>query len=67
MKPLKKEKNSIDTLQVIKSKKVVPVMVAKNEEQFKKVLKALMQGGLPILEITLRTPYALDAIKLARK
>lgn len=43
---------------------VMPVMVIKNLEDAVPLAKALVAGGIKVLEITLRTPIALDAIKL---
>jgi 2-dehydro-3-deoxyphosphogluconate aldolase / (4S)-4-hydroxy-2-oxoglutarate aldolase len=42
---------------------VVPVMVIDDVRQAVPLAKALVKGGLPVLEITLRTEAALDAIK----
>jgi 2-dehydro-3-deoxyphosphogluconate aldolase/(4S)-4-hydroxy-2-oxoglutarate aldolase len=42
---------------------VVPVMVIRNLEQAVPLAKALVAGGIRVLEITLRTPVAIDAIR----
>lgn len=42
---------------------VVPVMVIENLEDAVPLARALVQGGLPVLEITLRTKAAKDCIK----
>ncbi|WP_347332510.1 bifunctional 4-hydroxy-2-oxoglutarate aldolase/2-dehydro-3-deoxy-phosphogluconate aldolase [Marinimicrobium locisalis] len=42
---------------------VVPVMVVERLEDAVPLAKALYNGGLKVLEITLRTPVALDAIR----
>ena len=42
---------------------VVPVMVIEDVKQAVPLAKALVKGGLPVLEITLRTDAAIDAIK----
>ncbi len=42
---------------------VIPVMVINNLENAVPLAHALVEGGLKVLEITLRTPIALDAIK----
>jgi 2-dehydro-3-deoxyphosphogluconate aldolase / (4S)-4-hydroxy-2-oxoglutarate aldolase len=42
---------------------VVPVMVIEDVKQAVPLAKALVKGGLPVLEITLRTDAAWDAIK----
>ena len=43
---------------------VVPVVVIERAEAAASVAQALCSGGLPIIEVTLRTPAALDAISL---
>jgi 2-dehydro-3-deoxyphosphogluconate aldolase / (4S)-4-hydroxy-2-oxoglutarate aldolase len=42
---------------------VVPVMVIENVKDAVPLARALVKGGLPVLEITLRTDAALDCIK----
>lgn len=42
---------------------VVPVLVIQNLAHARPLAEALVAGGLPALEITLRTPCALDAIR----
>lgn len=42
---------------------VVPVMVIENVEDAVPLARALVKGGLPVLEITLRTPKAMDCIR----
>lgn len=42
---------------------MIPVIVIKRLEDAVPLAKALVEGGLPVLEITLRTPVALDAIR----
>lgn len=43
---------------------VVPVIVIKDLADAVPMAKALMAGGIKVLEVTLRTPVALDAIRL---
>lgn len=42
---------------------VVPVVVIDRLEHAVPMARALVSGGLPVIEITLRTPVALDAIR----
>ncbi|MGZ5050016.1 MAG: bifunctional 4-hydroxy-2-oxoglutarate aldolase/2-dehydro-3-deoxy-phosphogluconate aldolase [Methylobacter sp.] len=42
---------------------VMPVMVIQDLEDAVPLARALVEGGIKVLEITLRTPIALDAIK----
>lgn len=41
---------------------IVPVLVVKDVTKARPLAKALVAGGLPALEVTLRTPAALDVI-----
>lgn len=41
---------------------IVPVLVVKDAAQARPLAEALVAGGLPALEVTLRTPAALDVI-----
>lgn len=50
--------------EVLNAGPVMPVMVIKNLEDAVPLAEALVKGGIKVLEITLRTPVALDAIKL---
>ncbi len=43
---------------------VVPVLVIDDLTHAAKLAEALVAGGLPVLEVTLRTPVALEAIRL---
>lgn len=42
---------------------VIPVLVIENEAHARPLAEALVAGGLPVLEVTLRTDAALDAIR----
>ena len=42
---------------------VIPVVVLETVDQAVPVAKALVAGGLPVIELTLRTPVALDAMR----
>ncbi|MEO9863046.1 MAG: bifunctional 4-hydroxy-2-oxoglutarate aldolase/2-dehydro-3-deoxy-phosphogluconate aldolase [Yoonia sp.] len=42
---------------------VVPVLVVEKADTAEELAKALVAGGLPALEVTLRTPAALDVIR----
>jgi 2-dehydro-3-deoxyphosphogluconate aldolase/(4S)-4-hydroxy-2-oxoglutarate aldolase len=42
---------------------VIPVIVVEDAETAAPLARALVAGGLPVLEVTLRTPAALDAIR----
>lgn len=46
---------------------VIPVLVIEDEAEARPIAEALVAGGLPVLEVTLRTPAALAAIGEIRK
>lgn len=45
---------------------VVPVLVIDDAAQARPIAQALVRGGLPVIEVTLRTPAALAAIREMR-
>ena len=49
--------------EILRQGPVVPVMVIHKLEQAVPLAKALMAGGIRVLEITLRTPVAVEAIR----
>lgn len=48
---------------VMKTAPVIPVLVVKDVGKAREQAEALVEGGLKVLEVTLRTPDALEAIK----
>jgi len=46
---------------------VIPVLVIEDIEHALPLAEALVAGGLPALEVTLRTPCAIDAIKAMKR
>ncbi len=46
---------------------VIPVLVIEREEDALPIARALVAGGLPVLEVTLRTPAALGAIRAMKE
>lgn len=55
---------SARALSVCQLAPVVPVLVIDDLAHAKPLAEALVAGGLPALEVTLRTPCALDAIRI---
>lgn len=49
--------------QIMRTAPVIPVIVVNHLEEAVPMAEALVAGGLPVLEVTLRTPVALDAIR----
>ena len=56
-----------EILQIVEETKIVPVVKIDRVEDTIPLCQALIDGGLPIAEITFRTDAAEDAIKLAAK
>jgi 2-dehydro-3-deoxyphosphogluconate aldolase/(4S)-4-hydroxy-2-oxoglutarate aldolase len=48
---------------IMRSAPVIPVLVIEDAAHAGPIAEALVEGGLPVLEVTLRTPAALDAIR----
>ena len=46
---------------------VIPVIVIEDLATARPLAEALVKGGLPVLEVTMRTPAALDAIREMKK
>lgn len=53
---------SIACEKICKMAPIIPVLVVDDAATAAPLAKALVAGGLPVLEVTLRTPAALDAI-----
>jgi 2-dehydro-3-deoxyphosphogluconate aldolase/(4S)-4-hydroxy-2-oxoglutarate aldolase len=53
----------MDVEQVMRLAPVIPVLVIEDAAHARSIAEALVAGGLYALEVTLRTPAALDAIR----
>lgn len=53
---------SAETRHIAKLAPIIPVLVVADAAHAAPLARALVEGGLPALEVTLRTPAALDAI-----
>jgi 2-dehydro-3-deoxyphosphogluconate aldolase/(4S)-4-hydroxy-2-oxoglutarate aldolase len=53
--------------QIMRTAPVIPVLVLDGDQDWAKLAEAFVAGGLPVLEVTLRTPAALDAIRQMSK
>ena len=53
--------------EIMQAAPVIPVLVIDEIERAVPIASALVDGGLPVLEVTLRTPVALEAIEEMRK
>lgn len=54
---------SVKAAEICRLAPVVPVLVIEDLAHAKPLAQALVKGGLPALEVTLRTPVALDVIR----
>src|SRR5690606_13351947 len=54
-------------LKVMEGQPVIPVLRIDRLDDAVPLARALARGGLPAIEITLRTPVALEAIRLAAR
>jgi 2-dehydro-3-deoxyphosphogluconate aldolase/(4S)-4-hydroxy-2-oxoglutarate aldolase len=52
---------------IMRAAPVIPVIVIDDLAHAKPLARALVAGGLPALEVTLRTPVALDAIRAMKQ
>ena len=52
---------------LMRTSPVIPVLVIEDASHAKPIAEALVAGGLPVLEVTLRTSAALDAIAEMKK
>lgn len=61
--PLSPEDASVSSEKLCRTAPVIPVLVVDEVAHAKPLATALVAGGLPVLEVTLRTPAALDVIR----
>lgn len=54
---------TLSTLELASSAPMIPVIVVEDLDHAVPLAKALVAGGIKVLEVTLRTPVALDAIR----
>ena len=53
--------------EIMRTAPVIPVLVLEGERDWARLAETLVHAGLPILEVTLRTPGSLDAIRQMSK
>lgn len=61
--PITPEAASAAAEEICRLAPVVPVLIVEDVSHAKPLAEALIAGGLPALEVTLRTPVALDVIR----
>ncbi|MDC7220209.1 MAG: bifunctional 4-hydroxy-2-oxoglutarate aldolase/2-dehydro-3-deoxy-phosphogluconate aldolase [Spirochaetales bacterium] len=54
-------------VEALKQCRLVPVIVVEKAEEILPLGEALVKGGLPVAEVTFRSPAAADAIRLLKK
>jgi 2-dehydro-3-deoxyphosphogluconate aldolase/(4S)-4-hydroxy-2-oxoglutarate aldolase len=52
--------------QIMRTAPVIPVLVLDGDDDWARLAETFVSAGLPVLEVTLRTPSALDAIRRMR-
>lgn len=57
----------MDIAEIASLAPVIPVIIIDRLEDAQPLAEALVAGGLPVLEVTLRSPAALDAIRIMAK
>ncbi|MCI5158625.1 MAG: keto-hydroxyglutarate-aldolase/keto-deoxy-phosphogluconate aldolase [Candidatus Electrothrix sp. AUS1_2] len=60
------ERESLSAVDILKSGPVIPVIVINNPDHAVPLARALLTGGIRVLEITLRSDAALEAIRRIR-
>jgi len=60
-------KSGMAISEMLGDQKVVPVVVIENEEQAMGLARALLDGGISVIEITLRNSYGVKAIEVIKK
>ena len=53
--------------EIMRMAPVIPVLVVEDPSDARAIAEALVAGGLPVLEVTLRTPAALEVIKAMKQ
>lgn len=57
----------MDAMTIIQNIGVIPVLGLKDPETAPRLAQALKEGGLPLLEITMRAPKAMDCLKAIKE
>ena len=61
------EINKLTSLDVVRDAPVIPVIVLNDVKHAVPLARALVAGGIRMLEVTLRTPQALECIEAIAK
>jgi 2-dehydro-3-deoxyphosphogluconate aldolase/(4S)-4-hydroxy-2-oxoglutarate aldolase len=52
---------------IMRAAPVIPVLILEGEEDWARLAETFVEVGLPVLEVTLRTPVAIEAIRQMRR
>lgn len=55
--------DKIDVIQKIKEEKIIAVIRSESQEEIEKIIDAIVEGGIYLIEITMTVPNAVDIIK----
>lgn len=61
------EKLTMDVMKIVRDHGVIPVLGLKNPDTAEALAAALIQGGLPLIEVTLRSEGALECLRRIKK
>ena len=64
MPKISAKETSDKNLEICMIAPVIPVLIINEIDNVRSLGEALVAGGLPVLEVTLRTPYALSLIHI---
>ncbi|MEE7561428.1 keto-hydroxyglutarate-aldolase/keto-deoxy-phosphogluconate aldolase, partial [Xanthomonas sp. Kuri4-2] len=53
--------------QLLREAGILPVVTVDTLDQARRVADALLEGGLPAIELTLRTPIAIEALAMLKR
>lgn len=59
--------HQIKAEQLLRAAGILPVVTVHTLDEARKVSAALLEGGLPAIELTLRTPVAMEALAMLKK
>ena len=60
------KENAVDIAAILRSSPLIPVVVIRDARHAVRLGRALLAGGLPIVEVTLRTSAAMTAVRALR-
>jgi len=61
------EQRQLKAEQLLRAAGILPVVTVHTLDQARMVSRALMDGGLPAIELTLRTPVAMEALAMLKR